>query len=580
MKQVNPNISRTVAEKFISEMAFVRKFKRLWGVEVFEGEEVFTPKIYYYPKKDRPENFDELAKFLGITTSVNASMKGIEKAWLTLNYEKAEAPNLAVNVDKLVANLNSALGGVTSGTVTLANQTGVSSRFTQNSFSVSSSVANQTAIIEEITTGYQNYWDNNVVISGEAKSKYLNLFLIYLLRSSTIPYTVETVETFTKYITGPSTVSATRTVTTTAYRVKLRWSSTTLTPTTDIVLLMAEDLVKATKNASNADKAAKEYVTSGADTDVENSPYSNVLEGNVGNYWHAGPTTNGRFGGVHSYYLKTSVLNDTSTRSSARISYLTSAIDSGYKEEPLEWYEVLFIVVIVIVAAIISPGTVTNPNFWKAMFAAFAAISTVALVLTIVQYVAAAAGNLRFANGVGNFLKGIDPLVRIAQVVTFIVGIGQTVTAIKESIKKAAVEGAKEGVKQSIMSSVKAGLKTTFKEGLERYTGITSLSNIGFVESIKLLNFAFDQYAANQSEKMNDAVNKDRKLLAKLTEQEEQAKTSDILKDFAEQYPNLLARDNSVYADRYDRPYEWWATAYHTGCIQANSVSALWLTRS
>lgn len=48
-----------------------------------------------------------------------------------------------------------------------------------------------------------------------------------------------------------------------------------------------------------------------------------------------------------------------------------------------------------------------------------------------------------------------------------------------------------------------------------------------------------------------------------------------LLKSISFHGENLKA-DWSIYANIYDRPYEWWATPYHLGNIQANTVDGTW----
>jgi hypothetical protein len=124
------------------------------------------------------------------------------------------------------------------------------------------------------------------------------------------------------------------------------------------------------------------------------------------------------------------------------------------------------------------------------------------------------------------------------------------------------------------LSSIASNLAST---ALETVTGLTKLSSMTMSHIVKMLSFTFDIYKDMETRDLQRELKNYRTEIAALSESKEKSETSDIVKDLMASYPNPLAADWSYYAEIYDRPYEWWSTPYHTGNIQATTVSALWL---
>ena len=88
MKNVYPNITDTLTAKFIGEMAHVRKLKRYWGTETFNGVEIFKKQKTYYPSMD--ESTEKFARFIGAYKGLAATQEGIDRAWLKLDVSAAD----------------------------------------------------------------------------------------------------------------------------------------------------------------------------------------------------------------------------------------------------------------------------------------------------------------------------------------------------------------------------------------------------------------------------------------------------------------------------------------------------------
>ena len=88
-------------------------------------------------------------------------------------------------------------------------------------------------------------------------------------------------------------------------------------------------------------------------------------------------------------------------------------------------------------------------------------------------------------------------------------------------------------------------------------------------------NYVANKYYEAKNEKMVRELNKEAALLAQEQEFVEQFQTNHVLMDMIRAEPLLSAAAESQYVNIYDRPYEWWATPYHLGCMQANTVHAM-----
>ena len=91
MKRPQPDVSDTLRREFIQNVSTVRKLLRLWGTEEVGGVEVLHDRRYYYPTSSRPSNYEELFRYLGAYEDIeeNFESKGIEKAWIYFNKNKA-----------------------------------------------------------------------------------------------------------------------------------------------------------------------------------------------------------------------------------------------------------------------------------------------------------------------------------------------------------------------------------------------------------------------------------------------------------------------------------------------------------
>jgi len=145
----------------------------------------------------------------------------------------------------------------------------------------------------------------------------------------------------------------------------------------------------------------------------------------------------------------------------------------------------------------------------------------------------------------------------------------------KESAKEAGKTLTEEALKEMVfdvtMENVMAGIQAEFTS---LFT--SSFTDVGFDRVMKLANMVFDAYQKQDLASLQKDIKREEAKLAELAEAKEGSETRNLMMDLIKIQFNPLGRDHSYYSSIYDRPYERWATEYHTGNIQATTVSALW----
>lgn len=568
MKRCHPDIQGVLTQKYVTELSFLRRFKRYWGTTVIAGEEVFVERKQYFPASAMDESTKKLAKLLRISSSLQGPMEGIKSAWLYLNIDNDPEAGVITSGVTNSSNMNTAIQGMTKGSVLISSK--VRSKGHYDIAPITTPVSDQAGLIAEIEANYQSYWDNGYAIFSSSTDSYEAIFLMYLLRSTDVPYTITKVEQLTVPVSYPPRQDAEtiKVDAQPAWKVTFEVTNPVVTESTDIIQMLAEDL------AGTSDLTAvlqvKQHMQMAFDVnDSAFAAYARTYEYNSPKWLKVGS----------KYYLKASALTDQSTSMQERSSFLMKCVDTGYRKKKLKWYEVLLIVIIIIVSlyfgniAGVKAGATMASAAWAAVVTVSVTITLAALYIGIIAYALGAAGLTRMSMAMGEFLKTVEPLVRVASVVSFVAALA---SVWKEALKKAAKSAATSAATEVSVIEI---AKITTRTLIEQVTGVTSLANVQFADAVKMMDFVIGAYTSDQTKQMERMIKNYRKELSDIYAADEQNKTSDILKDFALTYPDLLAQDESVYANIYDRPYEWWSTPYHIGCIQANTVNALWLSK-
>lgn len=592
MKRPQPDLKDVLIPRYIDKLAFVRKFIKYWGVTTVDGVKVLTPKKYYY--KHMNTSTVKLAKFLGIYSDLKgARMKGVKSAWLYLNHHKSSKFDFDKTI--LAQNMDLAIGTGRQIRLLLGPKIGKASsnRYVSKAITavpISTPVIDQVGVIQEILNEYATYWqDGYLVSSTESYDKYVEILAKYILFSNDVPFTISKVnKTYTSVSVPYSTydwysddnITAYETVKVDAYEVVIDIPQFNFSETTDIVVKVCND---ATYGASNYGKAIdniKFLLTaitknSGSywdDSDEEETVtyYEFVFNDNVA-LWHT-PSSQSIYGDTIKY-LKEDALTGSLLTLDQKIELINSIIDSDYQEKSRDFWETLVVFVIIIVAV----------YFQQYQFAAAAAkygtvvaiamvVSTTALVLSIAAALASAMGVTGVAMAINKFLKDVAPLIAIASIVSlysFVRNLAKK--GMEETAKKAGTELAKNATVNVTMENVMAGVQAQITDLFS-----SSLTDVSLEQATKITNMAFDAYQKQDLADLQKKIVREESKLAQLAEAKEGSQTRNLMMDMMRIQFNSLGRDYSYYDRMFDRPYERWATEYHTGNICATTVNALW----
>lgn len=574
MKNLYPNITDILTAKFISEIAQIRKLKRYWGTEMHNGVEVFTKEKTFYPSMN--ESTEKLAKYIGAYKDLTADQKGIDRAWLKLDINKAADTVVSISSTTLEDNLNKALAMKESSTVKVtigARPSNSIEGYELQPNYIPDDETDPTVLVDLFESTFIKHWLDGFSITTDSEDPYLSALVMCALRKDPSIVEVKKVLRTVEFVRYPEAIDG---------KIDEIYTTKSYSASVDILIedinsnpaiagmlqhVFTEDLITSKVITSEIRNAAAELGYTGANY-AHNDHW-------IHEFGLTGPKQTGTIG---KYYLKADFFETTSLKRKDAIKYFMSVIGSGYKKKKKKWYETLLVVVVIGISFFVAgPAgaaaafSITTPALAAAVY--FSTVLVMAsLYISLAAYAFSKLGMLNVTTALGQFLRTINPLTKVAGVILTFAAV---YTAIQQALKKAATEAVKQGAAKSALDSV---IKLA-KVAIEKVTGVTTLSNMQLSHMTKMVQFTFNIYKDWEMRNLEKELKNYRNELAELQEAEEQFRTSDIAKDLMAIYPNPLSIDESVYAERYDRPYEWWSTTYHTGGMQANSVNALWLTR-
>lgn len=585
MKSIFPSLVDLTQSKYIRELAQVRKLKRYWGTTVINGVEVFNPKKYFYPRSDMDEDTEKLCRFLGIYEDVTAKQEGVRSAWLLLDHTKAKDKHETNSNTELAANLTVASQRVQASGGEIKVSLGAKFDKKANSLKVTAplipeGITDTAALSSAFVARFTEHWLAGYTINAESDDPYQAALVMCALRNG-VPVEVTKVK-YTPSLAEYNTVLPTGDAATKSY--------------------MSYGITATIKLPAMSVNASSPLVSTLNDVFLETTPASGLIRSRVllddglefgytalkftpSAYWYKVQTgtaypEDGHPQPIYEWYLRADFFDNEDLTRPEKVSYFTSAISSDYRKKKREWWETLVVVGIIVVAFMVAgPGGLAAASGAGLVAGSVLAVSvTIAVTLTLASlYIAIAAyafarmGAYNVAAAMGKFLSRIEPLVQVAGVFMLIYSLS---SIVRQGIQNAATEAAREGATATLIDYTIEVAKVV----IEQVTGVTSLTNMTTSHTIKMMSFTFDIYKDWQTRDLQKELKSYRSQLAEIEEANEQSRTSDVLKDFIIAEPEVLSRDNSVYASLYDKPYEWWSTPYHTGCIQANSVNALWLS--
>lgn len=634
-----PDISKYLVGKWLNEINFTKRLKRSWGTTTVQGEEVFVNRRYFYPTSYQNDSFIKFAKLIGSYDSLkNPQTKGIVAAWLYFNPNKfdgsdvlddtiatylhdtffdstagllknGESLRVSINITNSFSGINTISGGFRPVTLSTVNYT--------------NTIANQTALRQEIIDTYSSVWDSYKITAGSEFKKvknnlvvgdiavgdpWVNTFARYILFSSDISYTIINVTKglitykIPQYITteGGEEYVGDKTILGHTYVVTIDIPPFFISTNTDIVPLILADINNktSTKNpfitrntilSRYEEPLDTEYdPESGSYYTVNRNPYN--LDGLENTYWVKDGT-----GWSTKYYLKTSLLDDTSIPLKDRINIILGCLDTGFQQKESKWYEDLFVAIVFVVVFVVTYNAAIAAEV-SVYAAAATAVVMASFVLSMVSLVAYQTGNYGLANASSEMNKAIEPLVVVAQVVLLFTSISSLAKEGAKSLASAelgsavsataAAEGSIELVAAELQAEAATILETRFTEALiegitQKVTEMLSVkfTNVSLNHTIKMVNMVFDMYSKNNLAKLAENV---RTLQSEYDAQQEQLAESNSQNDLIQALSTLIYSpgdmDNSVYAQQFDLPYEHTGTPYHIGNICKTSVKALRLS--
>ena len=585
MKNVFPNITDTLTAKFVGEMAQVRKLKKYWGTETFNGVEVFKRRKTFYPRDKMDESTEKFAKYIGAYNDLTARQEGIREAWLKLDIDAADDTVTSISSGTLATNLNKALTNRESSKVKVTigakpEKTITGYRLVPNH--ITDNQTYPTALVNAFKNTFTQHWLEGYSITTDSEDPYIAAAVMCALRNNPAAVEVSRVTRTMEYVDFPNAIEG-----------MIDKIHTTAAYTADVEILI-DSVDNNSLIVSTLQQVFSEtHLTSSVIvSEIRNAPkeleYINPSYGHA-EHWvsvvtRAGGSRTDESGNItvipeqREYYLKADFFETTSLKRKDAIKYFMSLVGTDYRRRRRRWYQTLLVIVVIAVAFYFAgaAGAAAAAKIATPAVAAVVAISTTivmaSLYVSLVAYAFSKMGMMNVTAALGQFLRGIDPLARVAGVILVVASI---YTAVQQALRKAAEEAVKQTATRSAMDAIIEIVKIT----VEKVVGVTSLSNMQFSHITRMTQFSFNIYRDWEMRNLEKELKNYRNELAELQEAEEQFRTSDIVKDMMAVYPNVLSLDKSVYAERYDRPYEWWSTPYHTGCMQANSVNALWLSR-
>ena len=633
MKQANPDLYQVATAGYLQKLAYLRKFIKYWGTTTVNGREVLLNTNYYYPTWTQRDDFEKWARLVGIWEDVkDPKMKGIRRAWLHLNPAKADVSVftddlVASNLDKVMDTVETELevdlfiGPEVTGTSLGRN------RRTVSSLGISTPLTDQAGLEAEILSEFGYLWGNAIISSGTPNNVYKDVLTRYILRSAEVPYEVVEISSAmveTKVAIPVRDCDDDGCTTTTnymseyykGYRVRVKIPVFNFEPDTDIVQMITADIANrgSSINVNNTLQVIGSLYAKVFNAQDDGDPDDDF---SILNMVYNQPTLNTNpqiwetmIGSSFktTQYLRVDFLENKDIPLKERIDLLNSLIDSDYREKSSDagFFGTLLAIGVFVLAVALAPVTGGTSLYAATTITAVTlatAIAFGALVLAITTAVLYQAGAVELANSFAKFSKSIEPLVMIATIVTMADIVNKTVRGLaEEGSKAAATEIAKEQLKEAGVNVAKelademgkalfdamvdeialdlvteqfsamvwAGVKDKFAN---LFT--SSLTDITFKQALTIADYTFKYVKDNEIAQLKDKIADEK---AKIEAYEkEQVQVNNLLMDINRGLYTPLANDMSMCADIYDKPYEWWATKYHTGCIQANTVSAMWL---
>lgn len=591
-------------DAFVAKTGANRKLKRLWGTStvVIDGlpVEVLNARRHYHKPDDRPENYEQLFKFLRVFKDVeDYKGQGIKSAWFTLN--KSNGPeNLDVSSSYIVDNLNRMWwddsDGLMPEDLTLTTSIVISESFDNYSnLDFSTWGTTEEEIAEYIKLNYETLWGTKKIVQegvgvinkGSSFDEALNaevqdeddlspddpwmaILSRYALRESGVPCTIKNVEIGLG--NAKEVVYNTVVVTIEIPYYQFISSDTLVQRVLDDLdtEVFPKDYTTVKLDIFNGLMANNEQVTQtlakqvnyyetvdDIDVTVLSRQYlqwedSTIQASIYENFW----VQDG-----DKWYFKADVIDNPKlygTTHPKLNAYVFSLLDTGYKKKKVPLWKKIVAVILFIVAVVLAFFDYSGQSS-SYLFTAAYAILVGAFVVALTSAIFGAFGMNEWAMAFAWVSKEIEPLVFIASVIMIIDVVGQAIQSIQ-----------KLGLTE-VVGNVISDMAADFVTGLgDVMTGTISS------QSVSVLTKTIDAYSKNRINKIESINSRNVDLKAQHTKLiEETSMESDVVKSYMNIYSKPATADWSIYASTFDMPYERGGGMLSIGNIQKTTKQAL-----
>jgi hypothetical protein len=586
------DVGPLVAAAKITELARLRKFNRYWTTTTVNGREVLIAR---HNLKHMSNQTEKLLNFLHALDSVKKQdFSKVEEAWIFLDRNKAVVPGRAKKFDKaaLVKNLNRVFDSQLRYTLTIGpsvqsdeyGTTYIDPVMTIDTYvDRDNYMVNMDALLKAQLPGFMN--GGNIVSSTAMEGSYLSFLEIYAPLSDDLKARVKKVSKVRKLIKVPVyttsydviTDKTTTHVTYTlsahdVYELDITVDKVIITETTDLVASIPATVddfsspvgtLKGVKLPFLYSSYKTQLSASGAVLSDFKDPY---IADDIAGFWVSDESNTGLFS-INTYYLAADFIKFEGLTRAERFSYIGSAINSGYEEKSKNPLERLAGVIIVIVAIIFSPFT----GGGSLLLLAALTVLYVSVVLAISTAAFKAMGMDGAAASTAEMNKTIAPLVQIAQIVVIMYGVSDIYEKGLEALSSEASTNLVELGTPSFTEIMMKGIEVQVDNFLASVS-----TNISMDRVVNLVSMISDLYISNDMRDLEKELENEKARAARIPETEEKSKAMDMMGLVSRAMLQPLNAQQSVYSEKYDMPYEWWNSPYHTGNICNTTVSALW----
>jgi hypothetical protein len=469
---------------------------------MLDGVEVLKERHYYYPSIANEKLFRHLNMYNQVKS---AKMSGIESAWIYLNANKSDLPDLTkellvqdldFNVDSGIYTLNISPNVVIKqyrfkGVTDIVDPLGIMSDDYKNE--------DGSIKVEELSTyiraNYEAILDNYIVEAAE-ESEIVNLVTMFVLTGSEA-FTAEIVNI--TYTYGESSTITGGILLIPAISIELKITNVNVVDANDSII----DNIIAYKNKKLSSLLAIISAALNKNTTNKNTTVTDDI-------WYKSR-------------LRASVFESSTLKSKDCIQLIKGALDTGYAKKKVPWYKKILGILVFVVVFWISGGTAATS------FTAFAAaFGTATLAVSLLSAAMAAWGDEVGAGAVGKFAQGVSKIGTFLAIVTVVSNIANAIRTVL-----------KEAGKGSLLSVLKTKITTYIKDTFRRYTSELTLNN-----AIDLTNRVFGLYSNNKLESLESKLKEKSNLLQK---QEEEMRGENI--EETQRLYNLSLMFSKVYTE-------------------------------